>query len=200
VRRCDSAYVLEPKTLQGNFIFLHFDSTAKEDMHVAVCILQDAVVRDSVSSDQTGLFKVACMVDTEFGWDACFCVHACLSEITILPFGPFCVFSCDVMLIIYIYINVSSHCHGECRDSLVCIATRYRLEGPRIESRWGARYSAPFQTGPGVHSASYAMGTGSFPGVKVPGRGFDHPPHLVTKLKKENSYTSTSPLSLRSLL
>jgi len=29
------------------------------------------------------------------------------------------------------------------------------------------------------------MGTVSFPGVKRPGRGVDHPPHLAPKLKKE---------------
>ena len=40
----------------------------------------------------------------------------------------------------------------------------------------GARFSAPVQTGPGTHPASYTMGTGSFPGVKRPGRGVDPPP------------------------
>ena len=44
------------------------------------------------------------------------------------------------------------------------------------------------------------MGTGSFPGVNRPGRGFVHPPHLAPKLKKEHSYTSTPPLGLRGLL
>jgi hypothetical protein len=39
----------------------------------------------------------------------------------------------------------------------------------------GARFSAPIQTGPGAHPASYTMGTGSYPGVKRPGRGIDHP-------------------------
>ena len=29
------------------------------------------------------------------------------------------------------------------RDSSVGIATRYGLDGPGIESRWGARFSAP---------------------------------------------------------
>ena len=38
-----------------------------------------------------------------------------------------------------------------------------------------ARFSAPVQTGPGAHPASCTMGTGSFPGVKRPGRGADHP-------------------------
>ena len=40
----------------------------------------------------------------------------------------------------------------------------------------GERFSAPIQTGPGPHPASHTMGTGSFPGVKRPGRGGDHPP------------------------
>ena len=62
------------------------------------------------------------------------------------------------------------------RDSSVGIATSHGLDGPGIESRLGARFSAPFQTGPGAHSASYAMVTGSFPGVKRPGSGVDHPP------------------------
>jgi hypothetical protein len=45
------------------------------------------------------------------------------------------------------------------RDSSVGIATRYRLDGPGIESRWGARFSAPVQTYPGAHPASYTLGT-----------------------------------------
>ena len=38
------------------------------------------------------------------------------------------------------------------RDSSVGIATRYGLGGPGIESRWGARFSTPVQTGPGAHA------------------------------------------------
>ena len=53
------------------------------------------------------------------------------------------------------------------RDSSVGIATRYGLDGARIESRPNC---------PGTHPASYTMGTGSFPGGKRPGRGADHPP------------------------
>jgi len=44
--------------------------------------------------------------------------------------------------------------------------TGYGLDGPGIESRWGARFSAPVQTGPGAHPASCTMGTGSFLGSK----------------------------------
>jgi hypothetical protein len=43
----------------------------------------------------------------------------------------------------------------------VGIATRYGLDSPEIESRWGVRFSAPVSTGSGAHPASYSMGTGS---------------------------------------
>jgi len=39
----------------------------------------------------------------------------------------------------------------------------------------GASFSAPSQTEPG-DPASYTVGTGSLPGVKVSGLGIDHPP------------------------
>ena len=55
------------------------------------------------------------------------------------------------------------------RESSVGIATRYGLDGPGIESQWGPRFTAPVQTGPGAHSASYKMGTGTFLEVKWPG-------------------------------
>jgi len=62
------------------------------------------------------------------------------------------------------------------RDSSVGIATHYGLDGPWIESLWGARFSAPVLTGTGAQPASYTMGTGSLLGVKRPGRGDDNPP------------------------
>ena len=62
------------------------------------------------------------------------------------------------------------------RDGSVGVATLCGPEGPGIESRWGARFSAPVQAGPGAHPAYCTMGTGSLPGVKRPGRGTDHPP------------------------
>ena len=40
------------------------------------------------------------------------------------------------------------------RDNLVGIATRYELDGPGVESRWGARFPALVQTGCGAHPAS----------------------------------------------
>jgi hypothetical protein len=45
----------------------------------------------------------------------------------------------------------------------------------------GARFSTPVQTGLGAHPASYTVDTGSFPGVKWPVRGVDHPPPSSAK-------------------
>ena len=50
------------------------------------------------------------------------------------------------------------------------------MDDPGIESRLGARFSSPVQTGTGAHPASYTMGTGSFPEVKRPRRGIDYSP------------------------
>jgi hypothetical protein len=71
------------------------------------------------------------------------------------------------------------------RDSSVSIATGYGLDGPGIEYRWGARFSAPVQTDPEAHPASYTMDTESFLGVNRPGRSVDHPPHLAPRLNEE---------------
>jgi len=70
------------------------------------------------------------------------------------------------------------------RDSAVGIATRYGLDGPGIESRWGAGFSAPVQTGSGAHPASYTTGTGSFPEVQRPARGADHPPPSSAEVRE----------------
>jgi hypothetical protein len=65
----------------------------------------------------------------------------------------------------------------------------------------GTRFSAPVQTGPGVHPASCTMGTGSLSWkVKRPERGVHRPPDLAPRLKKEYSYTSTPPVGLHVLL
>ena len=54
----------------------------------------------------------------------------------------------------------------------------------------GVRFSAPVQTGPGAHPASYKTGTGSFPGLKQPRLRVDHP-HPSGAEVKERVYTST---------
>ena len=69
------------------------------------------------------------------------------------------------------------------RDSSVGIAIRCGLDGPGIESRWKRDFSHPVQTGPGAHPASYTTGTGSFTGVKRPGRGVHHSPPCSAEVK-----------------
>jgi hypothetical protein len=51
----------------------------------------------------------------------------------------------------------------------VGITTDYGLDGPGIEHRWGARFSAPVQTDRGTYPACCTVGTGSFSGVKTAG-------------------------------
>ena len=46
------------------------------------------------------------------------------------------------------------------------------------------RFSATNQTGSGAHPASYTKATGSFPGVKWPGRGVDHPTPSSAEVKE----------------
>ena len=47
-----------------------------------------------------------------------------------------------------------------------------------LDAGWTVRASNPGgeKSGPGPHPAPYTMGTVSFPGVKRPGRGAEHPP------------------------
>jgi len=70
------------------------------------------------------------------------------------------------------------------RNSSEVVAIRHGLDGPGIESQWGARFFAPHQTDPAVHPASYTRGTGSFAGVKRPGHGVDHPLPYSAKVKE----------------
>jgi len=48
----------------------------------------------------------------------------------------------------------------------------------------GAIFSASVHIGPEAHPAAYTMGTGSFPGVKRPGLGVDHPPPYSPEFKE----------------
>jgi hypothetical protein len=62
------------------------------------------------------------------------------------------------------------------------MATRYGLDGPGDRIPVGAKFVAHFQTDPGDHPVSYTMGIMSFPEVKRPDPGVDHPPNLAPKL------------------
>jgi hypothetical protein len=47
------------------------------------------------------------------------------------------------------------------QDSVVTVATHYRLDDQEIESLRGVRYSTPIQTSTGALPAYYTRGTGS---------------------------------------
>jgi hypothetical protein len=67
------------------------------------------------------------------------------------------------------------YCVG--RGSSVGIATRYRLDDPGIESRWGRDFQPPSRPtlGPTQPPVQWVPGHS---GVKRPGRGVAHPPPL----------------------
>ena len=48
----------------------------------------------------------------------------------------------------------------------------------------GVKFSVPIQTGPGAHTTSYTMGTGSFPGAKRLGRDADDPLTSISEVEE----------------
>ena len=59
-------------------------------------------------------------------------------------------------------------------QSVQRLATGWTVQGSNPGG--GRDFPRPSRPGPGAHSASCTMGTGSFPGAERPGRGVDHPP------------------------
>ena len=57
----------------------------------------------------------------------------------------------------------------------------------------GASFFAPAQTGPGAHPASYTIGAVSFPRVKRPERGAQHPPPCSAEVKKTRIASTVLP-------
>jgi hypothetical protein len=70
------------------------------------------------------------------------------------------------------------------RDSVVGIATRYGLDGPGIESRWGRDFSQSSRPALGPTQPPIQWVPGLFPGVKRPGRGVDHTPSSSAEVKQ----------------
>jgi hypothetical protein len=74
-----------------------------------------------------------------------------------------------------------------------CKVGRDSSVGIRLVMGWTVRCSNPsegeiFPTRPDRprgHPAACTVGTGSFPGVKWPGRGVDHTPLLMPRLKEK---------------
>jgi hypothetical protein len=68
------------------------------------------------------------------------------------------------------------------RDSSVGTVTRHELNGPGIESRWGARFSAPVQNDPGSPQP-HIQWVGLSRGQKSRGVAMTTHPHLAPRLK-----------------
>jgi len=80
------------------------------------------------------------------------------------------------------------------RPNRMCDSLRAGRSGDRITEGGGlARFSAPAQTGPGTQPASCTMGTGSFPVIKRPGRGVDHPLSYSADVKERVALHLYSP-------
>jgi len=84
--------------------------------------------------------------------------------------------------------NVLEKSRRENQNAYLCSITVFEIRA--IYETWKNKVElgrpqitmTPVQPDPGVHPASYTMGTGSYPGVKRPGRGVDHLPHLAQRL------------------
>jgi hypothetical protein len=70
-------------------------------------------------------------------------------------------------------------------SSPVGVATGYVAGQSGDRTPVGARFFAHVQTGPEAPPYSCTMGTGSFPGVKRPGRGADHQTPPSTEVENE---------------
>jgi len=80
------------------------------------------------------------------------------------------------------------------------LATRYGLNGPRIESQWGRDF--PHLSRPALRPTQSPIQwvPGLSQGLSDWGVALNSHPHLAPRLKKEYSYTSTPPFGLRGLL
>jgi hypothetical protein len=68
----------------------------------------------------------------------------------------------EIKIVAYLYTIVG-------RDSVVGIATRYELDGPRIESRWGRDFQHPSRLALGPTQPIIQWVPGLFPGGKAGG-------------------------------
>ena len=68
------------------------------------------------------------------------------------------------------------------RDSAVGIATRYGLDGPGIESRWGRHF--PHSSCPALGATQPPTDWVSFPGVTRPWCGVNHPTPSSAEVKE----------------
>jgi len=92
-----------------------------------------------------------------------------------------CVCMC-VCVFIYIYIYI-----------YIYISTRYGLDCTGIDSRWGEIFCTRPDRSWGTPSLLYNGYRVSFPGVKRPGRGVDHPPPFSAEIEERVELDLYSP-------
>jgi hypothetical protein len=82
--------------------------------------------------------------------------------------------------------QISSGCNQQI-ESFESLNVFYNLRAGRAGDqipRFGGEIFRNVLTGPGAHPTSYTMNILSFPGVKRPGRGVDHPPPPNAEVKE----------------
>jgi hypothetical protein len=82
-------------------------------------------------------------------------------------------------------ISLSVYENTRGRDNAVRIAIHNGLDGPGIKSHCWRDFPHPSRPALRPTHSPIQWEPGLFPGVKRPGRGVEHPPHLVPRLKKE---------------
>jgi hypothetical protein len=68
--------------------------------------------------------------------------------------------------------------------SLITLHDDTKYPKSRVRVPVETRFSAHVQTDPGAYPATCTMGTGSFPGIKRPGRGVDPPSTSIPEVKE----------------
>ena len=90
---------------------------------------------------------------------------------------------CSVLYGVLILVMKVSSCLLVGRNSSVGIATSYGPDGPGIKFRWKRDFPHSTRPALGPIQPFIKWVPPLFPGVKRPGRGFHHPPHLASSLK-----------------
>jgi len=96
-------------------------------------------------------------------------------------------FNCQRLQVRHRPLNINLEIKSEIvdRDSSDSTVTRYRLDGPGIKSFCREDSPQPSRPAVGPTCVLYSGHRPSFPVVKRPERGVDHPPQLAPWLNKE---------------
>ena len=92
--------------------------------------------------------------------------------------------------------NYLVHVQEQGRDSSVGIATRYWLDGPGIESRWGRDFPHPYRPVLEPTQPPVQLVPDLSRGVKRPGRGVHHPPPSKAEVEERVELYICSPSGL----